>query len=386
MVEGFNELDAVTRIKESCDIVLKVEEVNEEKKGLLNMEIGGEKLNDKAFTVMCSQFAIILRSGIPIARTVHLVANKTADKPLKKILTQVAEDVEAGRSVAASFEDRGSKLLPKTFIETLRAGEESGSIDKSFQTVYEQYDKQIKVKNKVSGALAYPMFVLALAVVVVIVLMAFVVPKFTETFESYGAQLPLITRILIAISTFFKNYWMILFIIIALIIVGVKIYGKTENGRMKMAKLQLKLPVLGNIAELTAASQFANCMTTMLSAGIPLTKSISITAKTLDNYYVSTEVGKLASKIEEGHGLGDSMREAEIMPEILTDMVAVGEETGEMENTLRTIAGYYDEELNQAIDSALKKLEPALLVGLAVVAGFIVIAIYMAMFSMYDIM
>ena len=155
---------------------------------------------------------------------------------------------------------------------------------------------------------------------------------------------------------------------------------------MNLAKWSLKVPVLGNIQELNAASEFANTLTTMLSSGLPMTKAITITAKTMSNYYMSTEVGKLAVKIEEGHALGQSMRDANFMPDILVDMVSVGEETGEMEQTLKTVALYYDAELDMAINSALEKLEPALLVGLAGIAGFIVIAIYMAMFGMYAAM
>ena len=155
---------------------------------------------------------------------------------------------------------------------------------------------------------------------------------------------------------------------------------------MNFAKWILKVPILGNIQELNAASEFANTMTTMLASGLPMTRAISITAKTMSNYFMSTETGKLAVKLEEGRGLGQSMREANYMPDILVDMVAVGEETGEMEKTLNTIAKYYDAELDMAIANALAKLEPALLVGLAGIAGFIVIAIYMAMFGMYAIM
>ncbi|MGN0466950.1 MAG: type II secretion system F family protein [Lachnospiraceae bacterium] len=386
VVEGFNELDAVDRIKQTCDIVLKMTQVKERKEGLLSMEIGGSKLNSKAFTVMCSQFAIILRAGVPIARTVHLIAAKTTDKPLKKMLLKVAEDVEAGRTIASSFAEHGSKLLPTTFVETIRAGEESGNVDKSFDTMYRHYDKQTKMKGKVKSALAYPIFVLFIAVVVVIVLMVAVVPTFTSIFESYGSELPLITRILIAISNFFRKYtlWMALAGIILFLIY--KIYGNTENGRLNFAQISLKIPVLGNISQLNAASQFANTMTTMLGAGLPMTRAISITAKVLDNYYISHEIGKLTGRLEEGRSLGDSMRESGCMPDILVDMVAVGEETGEMEATLDTIALYYDAELEMAINSALAKLEPTVLVVLAGVAGFIVIAIYAAMFEMYALM
>ena len=385
-MEGFDELDAVDHIKQTCSIVLKLKEIDPDKPGLLNMEIGGSKLNSKAFTVMCSQFAIILRAGIPIARTVHLIADKTTDKPLKKMLMKIAKDVEAGRSLAASFAEHGGKLLPTTFIETIRAGEESGNLDRSFDTMYRHYDKQTKMRGKVRGALSYPIFVLIIAVAVVVVLMVKVVPTFTSIFESYGSELPAITRLLIGISNFFRKYtiWMAAFF--ALLFIVYKLYGNTEKGRLNLARIQLRLPVLGNIAQLNAASQFANTMTTMLGSGLPMTKAISITAGVLDNYYVGNEIGRLTGRLEEGQTLGVSMRDSGCMPDILVDMVAVGEETGEMEKTLDTIALYYDAELEMAIAAALAKLEPTVLIFLAVVAGFIVIAIYMSIFQMYAIM
>ena len=386
VIEGYNELDAVSRIKQTCSVVLKITPVAEKGTGFLNMDIGGNKLNSKAFTLMCSQFAIILRSGIPIARTVELIGEKTTDKPLKKLLKAVAQDVEAGRSISASFSDHGSKLLPTTFLETLRAGEASGNIDKAFESMYHHYDKQVKMRAKVKSAVSYPVFVLIVAIVVVIILMVKVVPTFLVIFESYDAELPLPTRMLIAISNFFRDYIVVMILIAAVAIIAYKIYGNTEAGRLKIAELKLKIPVLGNIGTLNAASQFANTMAMMLQAGLTITNAISITAKVIDNYYISQEVGKLAGKIEEGHSLGTCMRELTCMPDILIDMTAVGEETGELESTLNTISGYYDNELEMATDAAMKKLEPTLLVGLAVVAGFIVIAIYMAMFSMYSAM
>ena len=385
-MEGFDELDAVDHIKQTCSIVLKLKEIDPDKPGLLNMEIGGSKLNSKAFTVMCSQFSIILRAGIPIARTVHLIADKTTDKPLKKMLMKIAKDVEAGRSLAASFAEHGGKLLPTTFIETIRAGEESGNLDRSFDTMYRHYDKQTKMRGKVRGALSYPIFVLIIAVAVVVVLMVKVVPTFTSIFESYGSELPAITRLLIGISNFFRKYTIWMAAAFALLFIVYKLYGNTEKGRLNLARIQLRLPVLGNIAQLNAASQFANTMTTMLASGLSMTKAISITAGVLDNYYVGNEIGRLTGRLEEGQTLGVSMRNSGCMPDILVDMVAVGEETGEMEKTLDTIALYYDAELDMAIAAALAKLEPTILIFLALVAGFIVIAIYMSIFQMYAIM
>lgn len=386
VVEGFNEFDAVDRIKQDCDIVLKLTEVEEKKPGLLSMEIGGNRLNAKAFSLMCAQFSIILQSGIPIGRTVRLIGDKMTDKKLKGILKKVAEDVEAGRSVAASFQERGGKLLPAVFIETIRAGEESGNLSKAFETMYQHYDKQVKMRAKVRNALIYPVFVLALAVVVVIVLMVKVVPTFMDIFASYDAELPLITQSLILISNFFRKYIFLIIVVFAAIALIFKLYANTEKGRMNVAKLALKIPVLGNVSLLSAASEFAANLTTLIGAGLQLTRAVSINARVINNYYISQCVGKMTSRLEEGYTLGECMREADCLPDILVDMTAVGEETGELESTLHTVSGYYESELDMAVQDVLKKLEPTLLIGMAVIAGYIVLAVYIAMFQMYSVM
>ena len=386
IIEGYNEMDAASRLKESYPIVLQLSSTEE--KGVLGnflgSDLGGNKLNDKAFTLMCSQFAVILKSGIPIARTVRLIAQKMTDKTLKKMLTEVANDVESGRSLSASFADKGEGLLPLTFLETIHAGEEAGNLDTAFESVSDHYTKQLKLKGKVRGAMIYPTFVLLLAVVVVIVLMVKVVPVFTAIFDAQGSELPWMTRSLIAMSDFFRNHWLILVIIVAAIVLSVKLYGNTEEGRMKLAKLSLRLPILGEINVLNSASQFANTMAMMLGAGLPITKAVGITARTLSNYFISTEVGKVTADLEVGQTLGRSLKEADCLPDILVDMTAVGEESGELESTLVMTADYYDSELESATAAALAKLEPITLVFMGLVAGYIVIAIYLAMFSMYN--
>lgn len=388
VIEGFNELDAVSKIKEQFSIVLQVGEVKD--KGiaakLLTAEIGGTKLDDKAFVLMCNQFSVILKAGIPIRRTVELIAEKMTDKALKRILEQVAKDVEAGRSLSVSFAERGKKVLPITFLETIHAGEEAGSLDVAFESVAAHYTKQAKTKAKVKGALIYPVFVLIIAIAVVVVLMVKVVPTFTEMFADLGSELPLPTQILIGMSNFFRKYWMVMVGTGAAIGLFYKLYGSTESGKLNFAKLQLKLPVLGNIAVLNGASQYANTMAMMLQAGLSMTKSVTITSRVMTNYWFSTEIGKITAKLEEGQTLGKSLRDSGCLPDILVDMTAVGEESGELASTLGMTAEYYDTELEQATSDALAKLEPTILVFLAGFAGFIVIAIYMAMFGMYAAM
>jgi len=389
VVEGFNEFDAVDKIKEKCDIVIKLTEVKEEKEGvsgLLAMEIGGNNLDMKQFTIVCSQFSILIKSGLSIVRTTELVATQTKDEKLKKILTEIQKDVAAGRSLATSFEERGGKMMPVLFIETIRAGEESGNLDVAFDSMYKYFDRQADSKSKVKSAMIYPIFVLVVAVVVVIVLMVKVVPTFSSIFDSYGSDLPTITKILIAVSNFFQKSWIIVIAALIAIIIGVKVYGMTENGKTNLAKLSLKLPALGNIQKMNAACQFSTNFGTLLKAGITILDALPITSKVIENYYISKEVGKLNASIEQGRTLGDSMKEMQVMPDMLNDMVAVGEETGHLEETLDVISYYYQKELDTAIKDAINKLEPTLLLVVAGIAGFIVIAVYLAMFEMYGVM
>ncbi len=387
MVEAIDQIEATAKIRQQYNVILSVKELRNnsiQMPGFLNVDIGGARLDAKAFTLMCSQFSTILSAGIPIARAVKLIGDKTTDKYLNKVLKQVKEDVEAGRSLSAAFEDHGGSILPPTFCETLRAGEEAGDLAGSFDSIFRHFDKQTKMGAKVKSAMSYPLFVLCVAIVVVIVLMVKVVPTFTAIFDDLGAELPLPTRILIGTSNFFRDNILIIIAIIAALVVLFLAYKKTPGGSMNIAKLQLKMPIFGNIAELNAASLFANTMATMIGSGLPMTKAISITSKVMTNDLYKLKVGEMVSRIEEGRTVVDSMRETEIMPDILTDMVGVGEETGEMKHTMDVIAEYYDNELEQAVKSAISMLEPALLVFIALIAGFIVVAIYLAMFSMYQ--
>ncbi len=384
IIEAFNEMDAANRIRQTCDVIQKITPLDEGKKNFLNFELGSNKLNSKAFTVMCNQFAIILRSGVPLARAVHLIGDKTTDKPLKRLLKLVAEDVEAGRSLTTSFEEHGGKLLPVTFIETLRAGEESGSIARSFETMAAHFDKQTKIKAKVRSAMGYPLFVLVIAVVVVAVVMIVVIPKLTPVFLENGGEIPFMLNSLVVVSNFLRKYILVIIAVVAAIIIAFKLYGKSHRGHINLSKRKLGLPILGNIEYLTAASEFANSMAALMGAGLPIPKALSITAKTMSNYFLSTENGKLSGELESGRALGASMREQNVMPEILVDMVGVGEETGELEQTMDTVAQFYDNELDEATKSALAKLEPAMLIFIAIFAGYIVIAIYTGIFSMYE--
>lgn len=381
VVDAFDEFEAVAKIKTDCSIVLKIEPVKVKRERIdLNEPLW---VSEKVLSLTSSQFAILLKAGLPTARTVEVIADQTTDRLMKKILRQVAADVTAGYSLAQSFETRGKKI-PAAFIETIRAGEESGTLETSFDKLAKYYDKSYKIKARVRGAMMYPAFLCALAVVVVGVLITFTIPVFTDIIISGGGDLPLPTALLMGLSGFLGRWWGLILAAILAVAVLCRVYGKTESGRRQFARLSLKLPILGKINVMKAASQFANTMSTLLTAGLPITRALSITGRVMDNYAVGLTVGEATVGIEEGKRLGEVLGGNSYLPSLLTEMTGVGEESGALEDTLNTIGAYYDDEVEQAAAKALSLLEPFITVFIGLVIGFVVIALYLPMFTMYD--
>ena len=383
LIEAGSESSALEKIRDTCSVVTTLEPVNR-LGGDINL-FGPPKIKTKSLALLCNQFSIILGSGLPIMRTVELVADQTEDKNIRSILKLVAEDVGAGKSFADSFADRGGQL-PKTFIETLRAGEETGNLEFAFKRLSTYYDKMGKTRAKAVSAMIYPSIVIIVAIIVVIVIMVVAVPKFTSSFASMGTSLPVPTKILIGMSDFFVDYGIILLVVIAFVTLLLKIYGKTVNGKMNFAKLALKAPVLGKINRMSASSQYANTMATMLVSGIPMVTSLHITSGAINNYLMSTIVEECAGGVETGKRLGDCLLQHEQFPKMMSEMTLVGEETGELEQSLSAIAEYYDNEVDLATSRAISMLEPFTIIFLAGIVALILLAVYLPMFGMYDSM
>lgn len=384
VVEAYDEYDAVTKIKENYSYVTEISQVKG-KSGLLTLEIGSGKIKPKSLSIMCSQFSVLIRSGLNITRTVKMIADQTNDKKLKKILIQVADDVAAGHSLASSFENKGPKL-PTTMIETIRAGEESGALEKSFDKLALYFEKSYKIKAKVANALTYPIFVLIIAAIVIMIMMVKVIPTFLTIFDELKTQVPLSTKLLIASSKFFQKWWLLMVLVVAALIIVYKMYERTEKGREKISRLVLKMPVIGRISLMNGASQFANTMSTLLSAGISVSRAMDVTSRVLDNYYLGLCTNKMVGGIEMGKHLGVCMIQEGCFPDLLNEMTSVGEETGALEETLAKTALYFDNEVETSTAKAISLLEPTLLIATAVIAGFIVISLYLPMFSMYSAM
>ena len=382
VIEAYDEFEAVASIKETCTLVLKIDQVKTHKRERIDLN-EPMWVSDKALALVSAQFAILLRSGLPAARTVEVVAQQTTDKLLKRILTQVAEDVSAGYPLSQSLENRGKKI-PLTFIETVRAGEESGTLETSFDRLKVYYEKSDKIRAKVKAAMAYPIFLLILAFVVITLVVNITLPTIGGVILDSGGELPLPTRMLLGGYEFTKSYWWAILTVILLIAGAIILYKRTDKGRYNLAHLSTKLPILGKIAILKGSSQFANTLSTLLAAGLPLSKAIAITARILDNYAIGSTVGKCTLGLEEGKSLGTVLWGNPYLSPLLIEMAAVGEESGALEDTLGTIGLYFDAETERASAKALSMMEPIMTVILGGIIGFIVVALYMPMFTMYN--
>ncbi|MEG1240817.1 MAG: type II secretion system F family protein [Oscillospiraceae bacterium] len=381
VVEAYDEFEAAAQIKQTCPIVLQLELVPGKKERIdLNEPLW---VSEKVLAMVCSQFSILLKAGLPIVRTVELIADQTSDRLMKKILRQVAGDVSSGYSLAASFTLRGKKI-PVAFLESVRAGEEAGTLEAAFERLVTYFNKSYTMKRKVRSAMMYPAFLCVLAVIVVSIIMIVTMPVLVGIFDGFGGELPLPTRILIGISDGLTAFWPFILVGIAALFFLFKLYGRTAAGRLKLSQLALRLPVLGKMNLLKGAAQFANTLSTLLSSGLPLPRALHATSRVLDSYAMGQAVGQAILGVEEGRALGAVLNEDPYLPPLLKEMAAVGEEAGTLEDTLATIGAYYDSETETATGKALAMLEPAITIVMGVVIGFIVIALYIPMFTMYS--
>jgi len=384
VVEAFDEQDAVAKARENCRVLISVEPVSGGKMhDILNADIGalisGGKIKPKTLALLCSQLAIEMKAGLPLVSSLRLVAENEEDKQLKKILDEVADDVHAGNGLADSFALRGP-ALPRTFIETIRAGEESGKLDETFERLQAYYENSDAVASKVGSAMVYPAMLIGVAVIVIGIIMIFAVPVFAQ---SFGDNLPLPTKILVAVSNFMVNNWLLLIAIIAAAAMGIVLYGKTDSGSHLYARLGLTFPGICLINKMNAASQFASTLSTMLSAGLPMVQAARITSNTADNLLIREDVEKAVNGVVEGNRLADGLKQSPWFPTLLLEMVTVGEETGKLEETLDVVSEYYTKEVDVAVKKAMDILNPCITIVLAIIVVFILLSVYLPIFSMY---
>ena len=387
VVEAFDKDEALTKARENCSVLTSVEPVKAGKLDkILNADIGailsGGKVKPKVLALLCSQLAIELKAGLPLVKSLRLTAENEPDKRLKGMLEEVADDVQAGNGLGDSFAAR-APYLPRTFVETIRAGEESGKLDESFARLQKYYENEAETSGKVGSALIYPILLIVVAVVVVAIIMIKAVPVFEDTFTSLGNELPWPTRALIAVSHFFQNNWIILLAVVIALVIAVKLFGKTKTGSHLYARLALIFPGIGQVNRMNGATQFSSTFATLLSAGIPLVQAARITSSVVENILIGEDIAKSADGVVEGGRLCDGLKKSKWLPKLLTEMVGVGEETGKMEETLDVVSEYYTREVGTAVTRALGILEPVIVIFMAAIVVFILLSVYLPLFSMY---
>lgn len=388
VAEANTQDEAIRQLKDSSLIVESISEVGGGSRDI-DLKLGARKAKEKALAILCNQFAILLQAGLPIVRTLQLLADQTEDKTLKLVLKEAADDVAAGYSLADSLEKNGSGL-PVTFIQSIRAGEESGSLETVFLRLKTYYEKTSRTKAKVKSAMIYPTFVMVIAVLVVAIIMIFAVPVFRDTFASMGTEMPAITQFVIDSSDFWVHWWMVVLFVIILAIIGVKVAKKNDAFHLMWSKLGIELPfggfktpIVGRINLMNAASEYAGTMSVMMTAGLPIVRAVGVTARSMSNYYMAQSLENCVPELEAGKPLAACIKAEGTLPELAVEMTAVGEQTGSLEHTMEVIAEYYDNEVETATARAMSVLEPTIIVVLAVIVFVLLLSVYLPMFTMY---
>lgn len=379
VVEALSLVEAAKKIKQNCPVVEEIKEVKEKNVQMLR------KVSVKELSLLCNRFSIVLEVGLPIVQSVEMMAKQTEDANLKRILEEVKSDVAMGRSLSAAFAVR-EQCFPATFIETIRSGEETGELSVAFARLKEYYEKSNKTTQKLIGVMIYPSIVMAVAIVVIVIIMVVAVPSFTSAFDQLGAELPWVTKLIIAMSGWMTKYGLIMLIIVAAIILSCKLYSRTEKGAVLFSSLLLKIPVIGKIVLLSGASQFAQTMSMMVIAGMPILRSIETAGRSVGNYVMRRDILESTKGVQAGKTIAASLAKSNYLPSMLIEMTAIGETTGTLESTLKSIGDYYDNEVQMATAKALSLLEPMIIGLLAVFVILILFSVYLPMFSMYGSM
>lgn len=343
----------------------------------------GVKAED--ITGFARQFAAMISAGLPLIQCLSILTEQSENPHFRKVLVSVTSGVEAGNSLADSMA-KHPKVFPELFINMIAAGEVGGILDTILNRLATFLEKAAALNRKIKGAMMYPIVITCVAVVAVAALLIFVIPVFSKMFMDSGASLPGPTQFVVNLSDFMKTPSRIL-PILAMIVVGsiaFSRYRQTPQGRYNVDKMLLRIPVMGDLAKKSSVAQFSRTLGTLLSSGVSILEALDITAKTASNMVVRRALQSMIGAISEGKTITEPMKATRVFPPMVIQMVAVGEESGGLDQMLTKIADFYDEEVNAAVETLTSIMEPIIIVVLAVIMGFTLIAMYMPMFDMIN--
>lgn len=358
---------------------LMVEEVSESTKIELNFK---KKVTTKDIAVLCRQLYTMIDAGVSINNSLHLLANNMTNKKLKEVIYEIEDDVKRGEMLSEAMK-KYRNIFPPLLIAMVESGEISGNLDTMMLRMSVHYEKETKLNNKIKAAMTYPAVLSVVAVSAVMFIMTFVMPTFIEMFESEGVVLPLTTKILLGISGFLSKNLLVTGLFIVIMIVVFSYYKKSEHGIYTLSSLKLKLPIIGDLNKKIIVSRFTRTLSTLVVSGVSLIQAIPVVAGVLNNKVAEDALMKVREDVVKGEGLSNPIRATGIFPEMLASMITIGEETGQLDEILNKTADFYDEEVEQAIQTTTALIEPLLIVVMGVVIGFIVVSILLPMFNMY---
>lgn len=380
-IEAADSRAAVRQLQDKNLTVIRTAEAN-----LLNKEINirpAGRARARDIGIFCRQMFSMLDAGVPVTKALDMLSEQTGRKALKNAVTLMRDSVARGETLSESMR-QSDKVFPQMLINLVETGEESGSLNQTFQRMAIHYEKQAKLSGMMKKAMIYPAVILVVAVAVVIIMSIVVIPQFAEMFDSLGAELPLITRIVMAISSFIIHFWYVLIALIIIAAAAWRYFLGTDRGKHVWGRIKLKVPVFGMLGAKSASASFARTMSTMLYSGMPITRAIEATAASLTNVLFRDVLTQIRADVEQGRPMSDTLRSSKVFPPLVGYMTAVGEETGELDVMLEKVADYFEEEVELTTASLASIIEPLVIVILGVVVGFIVLALYMPMISLYQ--
>jgi type IV pilus assembly protein PilC len=342
---------------------------------------GGVKTRD--VVIFTRQFATMINAGLPLVQALDILAQQTENKTLASVTRQVVYDVESGQTLADALR-KHPKAFSDLYVNMVAAGEAGGILDTILQRLAQFLEKNDAIVRKVKGAMIYPMVILTVAVVAVAVLLIFVIPTFQNMFASVNMELPLPTRIVIGASSVLKNYWWAIIGVMVTTVFGINRYYKTSGGRLQIDGLLLRFPVLGDVLRKSAVSRFTRTLGTLISSGVSILDGLEITARTAGNMVIHNAVMESRQSIAGGDTISAPLQRSKVFPPMVISMIAVGEQTGGLDEMLSKIADFYDEEVDAAVSTMLSLMEPIMIVVLGVVVGGMVVAMYLPIFDMVN--
>jgi type IV pilus assembly protein PilC len=371
--------DVVNHIRKNRMILVNVREAPKS----INISFGGKRITTRDTVIFTRQFATMINAGLPLVQSLNILAQQTENKALKDVTRTVVYDVEAGNTLADAL-SKHPKAFSDLYVNMVAAGEAGGILDTILLRLAVFLEKNDALIRKVKGALVYPGVILTVAAAAIAVLLIFVIPTFQSMFASVGMELPLPTRIVIGASDLLLGYWWAIIGVLVVIAFAVRQYYRTDGGRRRIDAALLSSPVLGDMLRKSAVSRFTRTLGTLISSGVSILDGLEITAKTAGNRVIHDAVMESRQSIAGGETIAGPLEKSKVFPPMVISMIAVGEQTGGLDEMLSKIADFYDEEVDVAVSALLSLMEPVMIVVLGVIVGGMVVAMYLPIFDMMN--